>query len=116
MLNFDFRFGQKVKEEEGEEDEEEVEEVEVVLLADVRTPNNYTKCKNNRRTQVHVYNAWLVDNEKMGLVENVQSALWLVENEKMGLVHNVQSDFRLVENQNNTCPLLDRQCMNKSKL
>ena len=37
----------------------------------------------------------------------------LVENEKMGLVQNVQSAFLLVENQNNSCPLLDRQCMRK---
>ena len=41
----------------------------------------------------------------------------LVENEKMGLVQNVQSAFRLVENQNNIlCPLLDRQCMRKCKI
>ena len=58
----------------------------------------------------------LVENEKMGLVQNIQSAFWLVENEKMGLVQNVQSAFRLVENQNNTCPLLDRQCMRKCKI
>ena len=44
--------------------------------------------------------------------QNVQSAFRLVENEKMGLVQNVQSAFQLVvENQNNTCLLLDRQCM-----
>ena len=58
----------------------------------------------------------LVENEKIGLVQNVQSAFLLVENEKMGLVQNVQSAFLLVENQNNSCPLLDRQCMRKYKI
>ena len=46
----------------------------------------------------------------------VQSAFRLVENEKMGLVQNVQPAFLRVENQNNSCPLLDRQCMRKCKI
>ena len=52
----------------------------------------------------------------MGLVQNVQSAFRLEENEKMGLVQNIQSAILLVENQNNSCPLLDRQCMRKCKI
>ena len=58
----------------------------------------------------------LAENEKMSLVQNIQSAFRLAENEKMSLVQNVQSAFQLVENQNNTCPLLDRQCMRKCKI
>ena len=48
--------------------------------------------------------------------QNVQAAFRLVENEKMGLAQNVQSAFQLVENQNNTCPLLDHQCMRICKI
>ena len=70
-----------------------------------------------RQFHQNVQSAFLpVENEKMGLVQNVKSAFRRAENEKMSLVQNVQSAFQLVENQNNTCPLLDRQCMRKCKI